>query len=105
VNTYKKNHEIALTIVAEKATIRIGGEYLSEVEYIKSADNIQLSSSAGNAANDYNFYKGSMSNHKEVYDHLISVMQNKDDQTFTGAIDGLKTIEAIEKIYSATVNI
>jgi hypothetical protein len=33
VNTYKKNSEIALTVIAEKGTIGLGGEYLNEIKY------------------------------------------------------------------------
>lgn len=99
VNAYKKNHEIALTIIAEKGTIRIAGEYFNEVQYLQTEKEIQFST-AKNEANSYSFYKGSMSNHDEVYDHLLRVLEN-DDNSFTGAIDGLKTVEAIEKIYKA----
>jgi UDP-N-acetyl-2-amino-2-deoxyglucuronate dehydrogenase len=99
VNAYKKNHEIAFTIIAEKATIRLGGEYLNEVQYVSSDVDLALTSSEGKP-NDYNFYKGSMSNHKEVYEHLVKVLQH-DDHSFTGAYDGLKTVETIDSIYNA----
>lgn len=102
VNAYKKNYEIALTVIAEKGTVTIGGEYFNRMKFINTETPIHISES-GNAANDYSFYSGSMSNHDEVYDHLIRVL-DKDDQTFTGAMDGLKTVEAIEKIYKAAGN-
>ena len=44
--------------------------------------------------------KGSMSNHKEVYDNLVKALEHQ-DHPFTSAFDGLKTVEAIEKIYKA----
>lgn len=103
VNAFKKNHEIALTIIAEKGTVRIGGEYFNEVQYLQTANEIKFSTPK-NEANNYSFYKGSMSNHDEVYDHLIRVLEN-DDHSFTGAAEGLKTVEAIEKIYKAAQNV
>ncbi|MGE5521862.1 MAG: Gfo/Idh/MocA family protein [Candidatus Dadabacteria bacterium] len=99
VNAFKKNHEIALTIIAEKGTIRLGGEYLNEVQYVSAETDPGLISSEVKA-NDYQFYKGSMSNHKEVYDHLLKVLDH-DDLSFTDAYDGLKTVETIESIYNA----
>jgi predicted dehydrogenase len=99
VNAYKKNHEIALTILAEKGTVRIGGEYLDEVQYQQMEKEFQFSKRKS-TANSYEFYKGSMSNHAEVYQHLLQVLE-KDDQSFTSAFDGLKTVETIERIYKA----
>ncbi|NTS41259.1 Gfo/Idh/MocA family oxidoreductase [Flavisolibacter sp. BT320] len=99
VNSYKKNHEIALTIIAEKGTIRIGGEYLNEVQYAETEAALQFDLQE-KAANVYTGYNGSMSHHKEVYDHLLQVL-DKNEKDFTGAFDGLKTVETIEKIYKA----
>jgi UDP-N-acetyl-2-amino-2-deoxyglucuronate dehydrogenase len=103
VNTYKKNHEIALTIIAEKGTIRLGGEYLNEVQY-QSLENESDFNSSGKPSNEYTSYKGSMSNHKEVYDHLLLALENKESD-FANAFDGLRTVEAIEKIYKAITTI
>ena len=99
VNSYKKNHEIALTIVAEKGTIRVGGPYMNEVQYQEAADEV-LFEPVNNASNDYAGYSGSMSNHEEVYDHLVRSI-GQTTSTFANAFDGLKTVEAIEKIYKA----
>lgn len=103
VNAFKKNHEIALTIIAEKGTIRIAGEYFNEVQYIQTENEIKFSAPL-NEANNYSFYKGSMSNHDEVYAHLLRVLRH-DDKSFTGGLEGLKTVEAIEKIYKAAANV
>jgi UDP-N-acetyl-2-amino-2-deoxyglucuronate dehydrogenase len=99
VNAYRKNHEIALTVLAEKGTIRIGGEYLNEVQYRLTETDVQFGPSQ-NPSNDYASYKGSMSNHAEVYRHLLKAL-NREDNSFANAYDGLKTVEAIEMIYKA----
>lgn len=98
VNTYKKNSEIALTIIAEKGTVCLGGEYMNEIKY-QQLDQ-PLVSVESNSSNDYGFYKGSMSNHDEVYKNLVEAFNNP-AHPFTNAFDGLKTVEAIEKIYKA----
>jgi ribosomal protein L20A (L18A) len=41
-----------------------------------------------------------MSNHNDVYDNLLKAL-NGDSDNFTNAMDGLKTVEAIEQIYKA----
>ena len=53
---------------------------------------------AGNKANNYGFYQGSMSNHDKVYEHLVKALEEPGYE-FASAFDGLKTVEIIEKIY------
>jgi UDP-N-acetyl-2-amino-2-deoxyglucuronate dehydrogenase len=99
VNAFRKNHEIAFTILAEKATIRIGGEYLNEVQYVQAATDLALPA-AQKAPNDYTNYHGSMSHHREVYDSLVSALSSG-DKDFIGGYEGLKTVETVETIYKA----
>jgi UDP-N-acetyl-2-amino-2-deoxyglucuronate dehydrogenase len=99
VNAFKKNMEVSLTIVAEKANFRIGGEYMNKVEY-ELADGFSLEQGEDGKANDYGFYKGSMSNHDKVYENLMLAL-NDSTHPFANAFDGLKTVETIEKIYKA----
>jgi len=97
LNTFRKNMEVSLSIIAEKGSIRIGGEYMNKIEYLLT-DGIQLSVPGTGAANDYGSYKGSMSNHDKVYENLVIAL-NDENHPFTYAADGLKTVETIEKIY------
>lgn len=99
VNAFQKNMEVSLAIVAEKASIRIGGEYMNKVEY-ELADGFTLGEGEDGRANDYGFYKGSMSNHDKVYENLMLAL-NDPSHPFTNAVDGLKTVETIERIYKA----
>lgn len=102
VNSYKKNMEGSLTIFGEKGTVKIGGQYLNELEY-QMIDNYRITDlPAGNTANDYGFYQGSMSNHDKVYQNLLAVLQHDAPITVSGH-DGLKTVEIIERIYAASV--
>jgi predicted dehydrogenase len=99
VNTFKKNMEVSLTILAEKGSIRIGGEYMNKLDY-QLTDGVQLDIPVTGSANDYGSYQGSMSNHDKVYENLLKALQDE-EHPFANAMDGLKTVEAIEKIYSA----
>ncbi|MEO6328403.1 MAG: Gfo/Idh/MocA family oxidoreductase [Ginsengibacter sp.] len=98
VNTFKKNMELSLTVIAEKGTVKIGGQYLNELKYQLIDDYIFDNPGTGNTANDYTFYKGSMSNHDKVYDNLLLAL-NEHEHLSATADEGLKTITIIEKIY------
>jgi predicted dehydrogenase len=98
VNAFKKNMEGSLTIFAEKGTVKIGGQYLNELEY-QSLESEPISDlPPGNPPNNYGQYVGSMSNHDKVYQNLISVL-NGEGTIATSGMEGLKTVEIIEKIY------
>lgn len=100
VNSYKKNMEGSLTIFGEKGTVKIGGQYLNELEYQQIADYKIENLPEGNKPNNYGNYVGSMSNHNLVYDNVIEVLENNGIIT-TSAFEGLKTVEIIQKIYES----
>ncbi len=100
VNSFQKNMEGSLTIFGDKGTVKIGGQYLNELEY-QCIENYTIQNlPEGNKANNYGDYVGSMSNHDLVYDNVIAVLQQNAAIT-TSAYEGLKTVEIIEKIYAA----
>jgi UDP-N-acetyl-2-amino-2-deoxyglucuronate dehydrogenase len=104
VNSYKKNMEGSLTIFGEKGTVKIGGQYLNELEYQEIEGYKIENLPEGNKANNYGTYQGSMSNHDKVYDNLIEVLQNN-GAISTGSFEGLKTVEIIEKIYREAIRL
>lgn len=99
LNTYQKNMEVSLSIIAEKGSLRIGGEYMNKVEY-QCTENASLEIPDRGIANEYGFYKGSMSNHDKVYENLVRALHD-DNHPFTQAAEGLKTVETIERIYQS----
>jgi predicted dehydrogenase len=100
VNSYQKNMEGSLTIFGEKGTVKIGGQYLNELEYQQIEGYAIGNLPEGNKANNYGNYQGSMSNHDKVYDNLVNVLRNNASPT-TLPEEGLKTVEIIEKIYQS----
>lgn len=100
VNSYKKNMEGSLTIFGEKGTVKIGGQYLNELEY-QNIEGYEISNlPPGNPANNYGQYQGSMSNHDKVYENVIEVLSNN-GKIATNGFEGLKTVEIIARIYDA----
>jgi UDP-N-acetyl-2-amino-2-deoxyglucuronate dehydrogenase len=100
VNAFNKNMEGSLTIFAEKGTIKIGGQYLNELEYQNIEDFKIEDLPSGNGPNNYGTYVGSMSNHDQVYKNIIDVL-NDNAIIATNGFEGMKTVEIIDKIYSS----
>lgn len=98
VNSHEKNMEGSLTIFGEKGTVKIGGQYLNELEY-QNIEGYEITGlPAGNPPNNYGHYVGSMSNHDKVYQNLVDVLQNN-GSIATNGYEGMKTVEIIERIY------
>lgn len=100
VNSFAHNMEGSFTIFGENGTVKIGGQYLNELEYqnIKELDKIVLE--AGNTANNYGFFQGSMSNHNKVYENLVKSF-SEESFVIASAEEGLKSVEIIESIYKS----
>jgi UDP-N-acetyl-2-amino-2-deoxyglucuronate dehydrogenase len=100
INSYGKNMEGSLTVFGEKGTVKVGGQYLNVLEY-QSIEGYDITGlPQGNPPNVYGVYKGSMSNHDKVYENVIDVLVNQ-GSIATDLLDGLKTVQIIERIYKA----
>lgn len=102
INTFENNMEGSITLIAEKGTVKIGGQYLNTLEYQRVDGIGPIKIDKGNLANDYGFYEGSMSNHDKVYENLLIALKNP-AHAFASAEDGMKTVEIIEKIYASCI--
>jgi UDP-N-acetyl-2-amino-2-deoxyglucuronate dehydrogenase len=100
VNSFQKNMEGSITIFAEKGTIKIGGQYLNELEYQVTDGLVIKDLPEGNPPNMYGQYIGSMSNHGQVYENIVDVLSNGGVMA-TNGFEGLKTVEIIDKILRA----
>jgi len=99
VNSFNKNMEGSLTVFGTKGTVKIGGQYLNELEY-QSIEGIEIKNlPKGNSPNNYGNYVGSMSNHDLVYKNIIDVIENN-APIEASAFDGYMSIKLIEKIYN-----
>ncbi|MEO0472288.1 MAG: Gfo/Idh/MocA family oxidoreductase [Bacteroidota bacterium] len=93
------NFESSLTVVGEKGTVKIGGQYMNEVEYCKVEDYDMPELPPANPANDYGAYKGSAANHIYIFENVVDVLKGRTSIT-TNALEGLKVVEIIERIYA-----
>ena len=100
VNAAKENFEGSLTILSEKATIKIGGPYLNTISY-QQPELINSKLLAASAKpNRYKGYEGSMSNHHKVYEELLALLRGKKDMNVSGE-EGMQTVRIIEQFYKA----
>lgn len=100
INSHAKNMEGSLTIFGEKGTVKIGGQYLNELEYQNIQDYKIKNLPAGNPPNMYGNYIGSMSNHDKVFKNIIDVLSDQ-GMIATNGLEGLKTVEIIQQIYNS----
>ena len=98
VNSYRKNLEGSLTVLGEKGTVKIGGQYLNTLDYQEIEGYVIPELPRGNAANSYGTYQGSMSNHDKVYENVVDVLTHGGSIS-ANAFDGFKTVEIIDRIY------
>jgi predicted dehydrogenase len=97
-SVWDQNLESSMTIIGEKGSIKIGGQYMNEVEYCHVKDYSMPALAAANPANDYGTYKGSAANHHYIIQNVIDTLKGRTSAT-TNAMEGLKVVEIIERIY------
>ncbi len=96
---WDRNFESSLTIIGSKGTAKVGGQYMDKVEYCHIKDYTMPELPPTNEANDYGNYKGSANNHPQIISNVIDTLKGRTTIT-TNAMEGLKVVEIIERIYS-----
>jgi UDP-N-acetyl-2-amino-2-deoxyglucuronate dehydrogenase len=99
-SVWNENLESSITIIAENGTVKVGGQYMNEVQVCNIKDYTMPVLPPSNPPNDYGAYKGSAANHHYIFENVIDVLKGRAPIT-TNALEGLKVVEIIEKIYSA----
>ncbi len=98
-SVFDKNLESSLTIIGSNGSVKIGGQYMNEVEYCHIQNYTMPTLPPANPANDYGTYKGSAANHIYVVENVVDVLKGR-KTIATNALEGMKVVEIIEKIYS-----
>lgn len=93
-----RNLESSITIIGSKGSVKIGGQYMNEVEVCNIPGYEMPELAPTNPGNDYGAYKGSAANHNYVISNVIQTLKGKTTAT-TNALEGLKVVEIIERIY------
>ena len=94
------NMESSITVVGSKGSVKVGGQYMNEIEYCHVENYEKPTLPPTNPPNDYGPYKGSAANHHYVFQNVVDVLTGRTDITAT-AFEGLKVVQMIENIYDA----
>jgi predicted dehydrogenase len=97
-SVWDKNMESSLTVIGSNGSVKIGGQYMDKIEYCH-IENYQIPQlPPTNPSNNYGAYKGSANNHPMVIQNVVDTLKNNQSPA-TNAMEGLKVVEIIEKIY------
>ncbi len=99
-SVWDKNLESSITIIGEKGSVKVGGQYMDKVEVCHIKDYTMPALAPTNPPNDYGEFKGSAANHHFVIDNVIDTLSGRSTAT-TNALEGLKVVDIIERIYQA----
>ena len=97
-SVWNSNLESSMTIVGGKGSVKVGGQYMNEIEYCNIEDYTMPDLAPSNPPNDYGPYKGSAANHHYIIQNVVDTLRGENVAT-TNVLEGLKVVEIIEEIY------
>ncbi|MEQ8907566.1 MAG: Gfo/Idh/MocA family oxidoreductase [Vicingaceae bacterium] len=95
---YGQNMESSISIVGEKGSVKVGGQYMNEIVYCHIENYEKPTLEETLPPNDYGKYKGSAANHQFVIQNVVDSLLSNQAVT-TNSLEGLKVVEIIENIY------
>ncbi len=98
-SVWGQNLESSLIVLAERGSLRVGGQYMEEVTYCHVQDYQMPTLPAAAPPNDYGAYKGSAANHHFVIENVVNTLRQRTVAT-TNALEGLKVVDIIERMYA-----
>jgi UDP-N-acetyl-2-amino-2-deoxyglucuronate dehydrogenase len=99
-SVWDKNMESSLSVIAENGSVKIGGQYMNEIEYCHISNYDMPVLAPTNPPNDYGAYKGSAANHHFIFQNVVDVLNGHAPIT-TNALEGLKVVDIIQRFYDA----
>ncbi len=94
------NLESSITVIGTKGSLKVGGQYMNEIEYCHIQDYIMPELPPTNPPNDYGPFKGSAANHHYVIENVVNTLNGTDTIT-ANALEGMKVVDMIERIYES----
>ena len=94
------NMESSITVIGTNGSFKVGGQYMNEIEYCHIKDYEMPSLPPTNPPNDYGPFKGSAANHHYVIENVVNTLHGSDTIT-ANALEGLKVVDIIERIYQS----
>ncbi len=98
---YDQNMEGSITLIAERGSLTIGGKYMNEISYAAIEGESIPELKPSHNPNAYpSGYEGTMSNHDQVIQNVVDVLQNN-APIKTSAEEGRDVVSIIERMYKA----
>lgn len=99
-SVWDQNLESSLTIIAEKGSVKVSGQYMNEVVHCHIDQYEMPELPPSEPPNDYGQYKGSAANHHFIFQNVVDTLHQR-DTIATNALEGLKVVGIIERMYAA----
>lgn len=100
-SVYGQNMESSITVIAQNGSLKIGGQYMNNLEYCHIKDTLPPQIPPSAPPNDYGAYQGSASNHHFVIQNVVDTLNGQATAT-TSAQEGMKVVDIIERIYQSS---
>lgn len=97
---YDKNFESSITLIGERGTVKLGGQYMEQVVYCHIQDYEMPVLPPTNPGNDYGHYKGSAANHQFVIENVVDVLRSRAPITVKPE-EALAIVRIIERMYES----
>ncbi len=95
---WDKNIESTITIIGSKGSVKLGGQYMEEVQHCH-IDNYEMPELPKlSTKHDYGDYKGAAANHHFIIENVIDTLNGKTEMSIN-VEDGLKVVDIIERMY------
>lgn len=98
-----QNMESSIAIIGEKGSVKVSGQYMDTVTHCVVENYEMPTLPPANPPNDYGEYKGSAANHHYVIENVVDVIAGRATIS-TNALEGMKVVEMIERIYRKCLN-
>ncbi|TNE80914.1 MAG: Gfo/Idh/MocA family oxidoreductase [Bacteroidetes bacterium] len=99
-SVWDSNMESSITVIGSKGSLKVGGQYMNEIEYCHIQDYVMPELPPTNPPNDYGPFKGSAANHHYVIENVVNTLNGTDTIT-ANALEGMKVVDMIERIYQS----
>ena len=102
-SVWDKNFESSITVIGERGSIKIGGQYMEKLEYfhVKGYDIPQIGIKTVQHLNGE--YSGNDAHHFLSIQNVVETLTGKSTIS-TNALEGLKVVEMIEMMYNSGKN-
>ncbi|MBX3100875.1 MAG: Gfo/Idh/MocA family oxidoreductase [Bacteroidetes bacterium] len=99
-SVWDRNLESSITLIGERGSVRVAGQYMNEVDYCHIADYQMPELPPANPPNLYGPYQGSAANHHYIFQNLVDTLRRGTPPTID-ALQGAAVVRIIEQMYAA----